>query len=386
MRIKKRDGSFEKLSFDRISYRLRKLAKDTTLGKLNKIDVDIIVQKVVERLYDSMPSSEIDEESARIAVSMIENEEYPKLASRIIINNLHKNTVECFSDVMESLNSNLDIHEERAPIVSDDFIFWVRKYKNEINDYIDFKRDFNFDYFGFKTLEKSYLFKLNGKVAERPQHLYMRVALSLHQDDLENTFKTYDLISQGFYTHASPTMFNAGKKLNSLSSCFLLGTEDSIEGIFKTITDCAKISKVGGGIGVHVSNIRSRGSIIRKTNGISDGIIPMLKVYNDVSVYVNQSSRRKGSFALYLEPFHADIMEFLDLKKNQGHEDLRARDLFYAMWIPDLFMEKVEKNQPWYLMCPDQCPGLTESYGEEFNALYESYVKEKKYVKEIPAQ
>jgi ribonucleoside-diphosphate reductase alpha chain len=386
MKIKKRNGTFEKLSFDRISYRLKKLSKDPNLGKLNKIDIDVITQKVVSRLYDEITSSEIDEESARIAINMIENEEYPKLAARIVVSNLHKNTIECFSEVMGLLHQNIDSNGNPAPIVSDVFMEFVTKYKNELNEYIDYTRDYMFDYFGFKTLEKSYLFKINGKVVERPQHMYMRVAVALNRDNLDDILKTYDLISQGYYTHASPTLFNAGKNYQNFSSCFLLGTEDSMEGIFKTISDCAIISKMGGGIGVHISNIRAKGSVIRKTNGKSDGIVPMLKVYNETSCYSNQSGARKGSFAIYLEPWHADIMAFLDLRKNQGHENVRARDLFYALWIPDLFMEKIEKNEDWYLMCPDECPGLSDVYGEEFEKLYNKYVQEKRYKAVIKAQ
>lgn len=386
MKIKKRNGTFEKLSFDRISYRLKKLSKDQILGKLNKIDIDVITQKVVSRLYDEISSSEIDEESARIAINMIENEEYPKLAARIVVSNLHKNTIECFSEVMDLLHSNTDINGNPSPIVSDEFMSFVTKYKNELNEYIDYTRDYIFDYFGFKTLEKSYLFKINGKVVERPQHMYMRVALALNKENLDDVLKTYDLISQGYYTHASPTLFNAGKNYQNFSSCFLMGTEDSMEGIFKTISDCAIISKVGGGIGVHISNIRAKGSVIRKTNGRSDGIVPMLKVYNETSCYSNQSGARKGSFAMYIEPWHADIMAFLDLRKNQGHENMRARDLFYALWIPDLFMEKIEKNEDWHLMCPDECPGLSDVYGEEFEKLYNKYVEEKRYKSVIKAQ
>ncbi len=386
MKIKKRNGTFEKLSFDRISYRLKKLSKDPNLGKLNKIDIDVITQKVVSRLYDEITSSEIDEESARIAINMIENEEYPKLAARIVVSNLHKNTIECFSEVMGLLHQNVDSNGNPAPIVSDVFMEFVTKYKNELNEYIDYTRDYIFDYFGFKTLEKSYLFKINGKVVERPQHMYMRVAVALNRDNLDDILKTYDLISQGYYTHASPTLFNAGKNYQNFSSCFLLGTDDSMEGIFKTISDCAIISKMGGGIGVHISNIRAKGSVIRKTNGKSDGIVPMLKVYNETSCYSNQSGARKGSFAIYLEPWHADIMAFLDLRKNQGHENVRARDLFYALWIPDLFMEKIEKNEDWYLMCPDECPGLSDVYGEEFEKLYNKYVQEKRYKAVVKAQ
>jgi ribonucleoside-diphosphate reductase alpha chain len=750
MKIKKRDGRFEQLSFDKIIYRLRKLCYDKQLGELKTIDPDIIAQKVVSSIYDGVTSCELDEEASRIAVSMIENLEYQKLASRISISNLHKSTHECFSEVMEILYNNKDKNGNDMPILADDIIEIIRKNKTILNFAIDYSRDYLFDYFGFKTLEKSYLMKVydheikKQKVIERPQHLYMRVAIGIHKDDIDSVLKTYNLISQHYYTHASPTLFNAGSRLANLSSCFLIGTNDSIEGIYKTITDCGRISKVGGGIGVHISNIRGKGSLIRGTNGVSDGIIPMLKVYNATSVYINQcftpdtwvysqngpkqmenittndylttidgtfkkvnqiiknnvdkeileiratntlfpvkvtkehdvyllknqkkitpysviknrlnkgiikpdfykadklteddlvgfpiptyekdnnihdldyykfygmmlgdghicknrneygitlgdetksdlkdfvrnyldkkcihywecndvtecssirwsgsellnltrdilydsdnqkiikedflhlpknkimkiiegllrtdgsnlkelsftsssqklimqmrylflrigiltsgnvknnigkshitkhgrtittkklsyylripkhpilssiikfkkngeylkyfewngilwgriksinkihyqgevydfnmidnhnyltdmglvhnSGKRKGSFAIYVEPWHSDILEFLDLKKNQGHDDVRARDLFYALWTPDLFMKQVEKDGDWYLMCPDECPGLTEVYGDEFEELYWKYVNENKYKKKIKAR
>jgi ribonucleoside-diphosphate reductase alpha chain len=392
MKIKKRDGRLEQLSFDKIIYRLRKLCNDKNLGQLNNIDPDIIAQKVVSSIYDGVTSMELDEEAARIAISMTENIEYSKLASRITISNLHKSTHECFSEVMELLWNNTDKNNKHSPILADDIIEIIRQNKNTFNFAIDYSRDYNFDYFGFKTLEKSYLMKIfdkdlnKMKVVERPQHLYMRVSIGIHKNDIENVLKTYNLISQHMYTHASPTMFNAGSRLANLSSCFLIGTFDSIEGIFKTITDCGKISKVGGGIGVHISNIRAKGSIIRGTNGQGDGLVPMLKVYNETCKYINQGGKRKGSFAMYLEPYHADILDFLDLKKNQGHDDVRARDLFYALWIPDLFMKQVENDGDWYLMCPDECPGLSDTYGEEFEKLYWSYVEQKKYKKVVKAQ
>jgi ribonucleoside-diphosphate reductase alpha chain len=682
MKIQKRDGRLEQLSFDKIIYRLKKIKNDVTLpnkensnGKLSSIDTDIVAQKVILSIYDGVSSSELDEEAARIAISMTENPEYARLASRIIISNLHKNTTECFSDIMERLYSNVDKNGNPAPALANDFIELIREHKDVLNETIDYKRDYIFDYFGFKTLEKSYLMKLNGKVVERPQHLYMRVAVQVHKHDIENVIKTYNLISQHYFTFASPTMFNSGSRLGNLSSCFLIGTHDSIEGIFKTMSDVAKISKVGGGIGIHINNIRSKGTVIRGTNGTSDGIIPMLKVYNSISTYVNQcftpntpvytrdgikrmdqvttddhlvtldgsfkkvnevivnqkseeileiavacgieplcctkvheiyalrsksrtgkdrlleqlrsgvkkasfmpadklssndyvgfpiptfeqdsdiwtlekcktygtsllscaadtifetavlhlpkeklavvvaammdrcvkkqggllftceslnvirsfrymllrfgiltsrgkkgntsilkipkiqalkdhnlfnrfeipkppkfkkatapktpnvinffefenvlycriksinkkmytgdvydfnmidnhnyltdmglvhnSGKRKGSFAIYLSPEHPDILEFLDLRKNQGSEDLRARDLFYAMWMPDLFMEQVEKDGDWYLMDPDECPGLADAYGKEYAELYWKYVEEKRYKRQIKAQ
>ncbi len=392
MKIKKRDGTTEQLSFDKVLYRLRKLCNDESLGGKLTIDPDVVAQRVVSSIYDGVTSCELDEEAARIAVGMTENLGYQQLASRIIISNLHKSTHECFSEVMEMLYANTDRSGSSMPIIADDIMQIIRTHKNILNFEIDYKRDYMFDYFGFKTLEKSYLMRIrdrdsnNMRVVERPQHMYMRIAVGIHKDDIESVLKTYHLISQHYYTHASPTMFNAGTRLANLSSCYLLGSTDSIEGIYKTLTDCARISKVGGGIGVHVSNIRAKGSVIRGTNGISDGIVPMIKVYNATSVYVNQSGRRKGSFAMYIEPWHADIIEFLDMKKNQGHDDVRARDLFYALWTPDLFMKQVEVDGDWYLMCPDECPGLTDTYGEEFEKLYWKYVEEKRYKKMVKAQ
>jgi ribonucleotide reductase alpha subunit len=710
MKILKRDGTFEALSFDKVLYRLKNLCNDQTLGVLSTIDSDFIAQKTVSSIFDGITSSELDEEAARIAIGMIENIEYSQLASRIIISNIQKNTSNNFHHVMEMLYNNIDKSNNHAPIITSEMIEIVRANKDILNSSIDYSRDYLFDYFGYKTFEKSYLLRLNGKVVERPQHLYMRVALQVHKDDIPNVIKTYNLISQHFFTFASPTLFNSMSHLNNLSSCFLLGTSDSIEGIFKTATDCAKISKVGGGIGLHISNIRSKGSMIRGTNGVSDGIIPMLKVFNEISVYVNQcilpdvhvyskygikrmdaittddylithdgtfrkvneviinkkkesifkfytefgidplkctkdhdiftinyengimvtrfvkadtlkegdylglpiptheyndtwwslercrlygimmgnyfnltddkkyyhinmdeyssdtinfikrvfknynfkldeqkripvslidrtgltkdmlydnndikhcmvdmlhlpkakinmflrgllefgyvnkynskrlisgsknviksvkymllrqsiltsggvnpcckdgnlyylnlpnmsvifddiqvhefknnyfeyngllwtkitciqhemyegnvydfnmednhnyltevclvhnSGRRKGSFAIYLSPEHPDILEFLDLRKNQGNEQIRARDLFLAMWIPDLFMKKVQENADWYLMCPDECPGLNDVYGDEYDKMYNSYVERGMYRKKIKAQ
>lgn len=386
MKITKRDGKSENLSLDKIMYRLKKLASDKSLGKLSTIDTDLIAQKVISTIYDGVSSTELDEEAARISISMTENLEFGKLASRIIISNIHKNSTECFSEVMEKLFGNIDLNGLPAPILADDIISIVRKYKDQLNEAIDYSRDYLFDYFGFKTLEKSYLMKINGKVIERPQHLYMRCAIQVHKNDILNVIKTYNLISQHYFTFASPTLFNAGSRLQNLSSCFLLGTDDSVGGIFKTISDVAHISKVGGGIGIHINNIRSKGSVIRGTNGHSDGIIPMLKVYNEVCKYINQSGKRKGSFAIYLSPEHPDIFEFLDLRKNQGSEDLRARDLFLAMWISDLFMKQVEADSDWYLMDPDTCPGLSDTYGEEYEKLYWDYVSQGKYKRKVKAQ
>lgn len=386
MKIQKRDGTLQNVSFNKIVYRLKKLCNDKDLGKLAKIDQDIIAQRVVSSLYEGMSSIEIDEEAARIAISLTDNREFAKLASRIIISNLHKNTIECFSEVMEMLNRDNEI-------IKPEILEIIKNNKDTIDFAIDYKRDYLFDYFGYKTLEKSYLMKTYNResqkmvLVERPQHLYMRVALAVHLDDIPNVLKTYELLSQHYFTFASPTLFNGGTKAGNLSSCFLLPSEiDSLEGIFKNITDTAKISKLGGGIGVSISDIRAKGSLIKGTNGISDGIVPMLKTYNSVSCYINQSGKRKGSFAMYLSPWHADVLDFLELRKNNGSEDMRARDLFYAMWISDEFMKAVESDADWYLMCPNECPRLTETFGDEFKDLYWNYVAEGKFRRKIKAQ
>jgi ribonucleotide reductase alpha subunit len=357
-----------------------------SLGKLSTIDPTVVAQDTVSRLYDTMPTTEIDEEAARIAVSKTENPEYLQLASRIIVSNHHRNIEECFSETMERLYEHTDENGDPAPMLSTEFIELVRKHKETLNFIPDYKLDYNFDYFGFKTLERSYLQKINKRVVERPQHMYLRVALALLKDDLPNVEKTYGYLANGYYTQASPTLFNAGTRLNQLSSCFLLYTQDSIEGIFKTIQDTAFISKLAGGIGIPISNVRCRGSYIRGTSGPSDGIIPMLKVYNEVGKYINQGGKRKGSIACYLEPFHGDIMEFLDLRKAQGHEDLRARDLFLAIWMSDLFMEQVEKDGDWYLMCPDKSPNLTTTFGEDHCRIYWEHVQGGRFIKKIKAQ
>jgi ribonucleoside-diphosphate reductase alpha chain len=394
MKIQKRNGKIENLSLNKITYRLRKICNDKKLGKLKNIDPDFISQKVVNMIYDGISTSEIDELTSQITIALAtENPEYGSVSSRVIISNMQKNTMECFSEVMELLYNNVDINGERSPIVSDEFIKVVRDNKDIIDFEIDYDRDYNFEYFGYKTLEKSYLNKIYRRdgtrfdIVERPQHLFMRVAIGIHFTDIEKVIETYNLMSQGYFTHATPTLFNAGSVKPQLSSCFLLdGGVDSIDGIYKNITDCAKISKWSGGIGFHIHNIRSAGSSIRGTNGTSDGIIPMLRVYNNTARYVNQGGKRAGSFAAYLEPWHADIMPFLDLKKNHGSEEDRARDLFYALWIPDLFMKKVDSDDDWYLMCPDESPGLSDVYSEKFDELYNKYVEEGKYKEKVKAR
>jgi ribonucleoside-diphosphate reductase alpha chain len=386
MKILKRNGKSEIVSFDKITYRLKKIQNDKLLGPLKTIDADIVAQKVIQTIFDGVSSTELDEEAARISINMTENLEFGKLASRIIISNMHKNTTECFSQVMENLYSNVDTNGNPAPILADDIINIVRKYKNDLNEAIDYFRDYNFDYFGYKTLEKSYLMKINGKIVERPQHLYMRVAVQCHKDDLIGTIKTYQLLSTGMFTMASPVMFNSGSRLQNLVSCFLLQMEDSIDGIYKTISDVAKISKVGGGIGINIADIRSKGAVIRGTNGVTDGIIPMLRVLDATATYVNQAGKRKGSVANYVSPDHPDILDFLESRKNQGSEEMRARNLFSAMWLSDLFMKQVKNDGDWYLLDPDECPGLTTSYGLDYEKLYWKYVEENKFRTKIKAQ
>ena len=392
MKIKKRNGALENLSLNKILFRIRKICNDKKLGKLKGIDPDIIAQKVTNRIYDGISSSEIDDLTASITIALAtENPYYGDIASRITISNMHKNTNDCFSEVMELLYKNIDVNGLSAPIVSESLINNVRLLKNEVNDYIDYDRDYNLNYFGYKTLEKSYLMKIysrdNTFVVERPQHMFMRVSIGIHGNNIEKVKETYDLMSQGFFIHATPTLFNAGTPRPQLSSCFLLdGSTDSIDGIYKTLTDCAKISKWAGGIGFHIHDIRGNDGKIRGTNGVSSGIIPMLRVFNSTARYVNQSGRRMGSFASYLEPWHKDIMEFLDLKKNHGDEEQRARDLFYALWIPDLFMEKVKNDEDWFLMCPDESKGLSNVYSTEFNNLYNNYIEQGKFKEKIKAR
>lgn len=382
MKVLKRNGDYQTLSFDKVIYRLEKLAKihNNFISKLNETDTDIISQEVIKNIYDGVKTSELDEVSARIAISYsTENPQYGELASRIVISNMHKNTSECYSQVCEELFMNGLISKEIYEIVKNN--------KDIINNSIDNDRDYLFDYFGFKTIERSYLLKdKKGKLIERPQHMWMRVALGIHKNDIKRVLETYDLTSQFYFTHASPTLFNAGTDRPSLSSCYLLSINDSMLGIYKTLSDCAMISKHAGGIGLHISNIRASGSYIKGTNGKSDGIVKMLKVFNETARFANQGSKRNGSFAIYIEPHHADIFEFLELRKNTGDESMRARDLFYALWVSDLFMEKVEKNEDWYLMSEDTNPGLSDTYGTEYSDLYNKYVSEGKFSRKVKAR
>jgi len=383
----KRNGIHENVSFDKILKRVKKLGNETTPPL--KINYGQLVMKVIDQLYPDIKTHIIDELTAEQCASMCtKHPDYGELASRIIVSNNHKNTLSSFSETMDTLYQFKDIHNKRSSLIHEDLWKISQKYKDEIEKEIDYNRDYFIDYFGFKTLERAYLMKIDNKIIERPQHMWMRVAIGIHGDDLESAFETYFLMSNKFFTHATPTLFNAGTPRPQLSSCYLIGMEDdSIDGIYNTLKDCAKISKWAGGIGLHIHNVRATGSHIRGTNGNSNGIVPMLSVFNETARYVDQGGgKRNGSFAIYIEPWHADIQDFLDLKLNHGDEQMRARDLFYALWIPSLFMEKVKANQDWSLFCPDSCPGLSNCYGEDFNKLYETCCNEGKAIKTIKAR
>ena len=394
----KRDGRTERMSLDKIERRISKLCNGLS------VNLSRVTRDVASQMYDGMKTYELDELSAQICASLCtEHPDYGTLASRIIISNHHKNTSPSFSEVIRNLYENKNIHGQPAPLVSNELYEIVMENCDKLNSYIDYERDYKFDYFGFKTLEKSYLMRLKtytpestkeermnlkGKIVERPQHLLMRVALGIHGTALKLALETYDLMSQKYFIHATPTLFNAGTPRPQLSSCFLLAMkEDSIDGIYSTLRDCALISKWAGGIGLHIHNVRAKNSIINGTNGISNGIVPMLRVFNNTARYVDQGGgKRNGSIAIYLEPWHADVQDFLLLRKNHGNEEERARDLFYAMWVSDLFMERVKANGDWSLFCPNECPGLPDCYGDEFKELYEKYEKEGRAKKTIKAQ
>ena len=382
MKVIKRNGEFEDVSFDKVLMRLKNLSKDLT------INVSELAQKVCARIYDGVKTCELDEMAAYLCSSMsLNNPEYNILASRIIISNHHKNTSPSFSETVITLYNNKDIHNNSYPLVSDELYNIVSKNKEKLNTYIDYQRDYLFDYFGFKTLERAYLIKVDKKIIERPQHMWMRVAIGIHGNDIKDVLQTYDLLSKKYFTHATPTLFNSGTKRPQLSSCFLCSiNDDSISGIYDSLKEMALISKYAGGIGVHIHQVRGKGSYIRGTNGTSNGIIPMLRVINSTARYVDQAGKRLGSIAVYLETWHCDIEAFLELKKNHGSEEERCRDLFMALWVSDLFMERVKNNKLWSLMCPDKCPGLSDVYGDEFNKLYEKYEIEERYNKQINAQ
>jgi len=382
----KRDGRKEAVKFDKVTARIQKLA----YGLSEHVDTFSVAQKVIEGIYDGVTTTQLDNLAAEIAASMtVRHPDYALLAARIAVSNLHKNTKKSFSETMKDLYEYVDPRNgKKAPLLADDVFEIIWKNRDLLDSTIIYDRDFGYDYFGFKTLEKSYLLKLEGQVAERPQHMIMRVAVGIHKEDLESAIETYNLMSERWFTHATPTLFNAGTPKPQLSSCFLLQMEDdSIDGIYNTLKNCAKISQSAGGIGLSMHNIRATGSYIRGTNGTSNGIVPMLRVFNDTARYVDQGGgKRKGSFAIYLEPWHADIFDFLELKKNHGKEELRARDLFYALWISDLFMERVEANGDWSLFCPNEAPGLDECYGEKFRELYTRYESEGRARRTVPAQ
>jgi ribonucleoside-diphosphate reductase alpha chain len=386
MFVVKRDGRKEVIMFDKITARVRKLC----YGLNELVDPLKVAMRVIEGLYDGVTTSELDNLAAEIAATMTTaHPDYAKLAARISVSNLHKNTKKSFSEVMEDLYTYVNPRTGKdAPLLSDEVYNVIQENKDRLDSTIIYNRDFGYDYFGFKTLERSYLLKLNGQIAERPQHMLMRVSIGIHLNDLDAAIETYELMSKKYFTHATPTLFNSGTPKPQMSSCFLLTMkDDSIDGIYDTLKQTAKISQSAGGIGLSIHNIRATGSYIAGTNGTSNGIVPMLRVFNDTARYVDQGGgKRKGSFAIYMETWHADIYDFLDLKKNHGKEEMRARDLFYAMWNSDLFMKRVQEDSDWTLMCPNECPGLSDVHSEEFEALYHKYEEQGKGRKTVKAR
>ena len=388
MRVIKRSGDYEEVSFDKILNRIKSLSVGEEFSHKLTIDETLVAQKVVQEIYDGVKTTELDDLSSQIAMSMYsKNPDFKILAGRIAVSNLHKNTVEKFSDKIDLLY-HYQIGDTKKPLIADYLYELVSENKERIDNFIDYSKDYDYDFFGLKTLEKTYLYRIENEVIERPQDMLMRVSLSIHRNDLEKAFNNYELMSKHLFTHATPTLYNAGSRREQFASCFLLTMqEDSIAGIYKTLSDCALISKYAGGIGLSIHDIRGTDSYISGTNGHSNGLVPMLRVFNDTARYVDQGGgKRNGSFAIYLEPWHCDIFEFIELKKNHGNELDRARDLFYALWISDLFMNRVKKDELWSLMCPNECPGLSEVYGSEFEELYLSYEKENKFRKQISAR
>ena len=387
MLVIKRDGRKESVKFDKITARIEKLSYGLNTEFVKTIE---IAKKVIDGLYDGVSTQELDELASETAATLTtKHPDFATLAARIAVSNLHKTTSKSFSSTMKRLYTYVNPKTgENASLLSKEVYGVINKNAALLDSSIIYDRDFSYDYFGFKTLEKSYLLRLDGKVVERPQHMLMRVAIGIHMDDMDSVLETYNLLSEKWFTHATPTLFNAGTPKPQLSSCFLLTMkEDSIDGIYDTLKQCAKISQSAGGIGLSIHNVRATGSYIKGTNGVSNGIIPMLRNFDMTARYVDQGGgKRKGSFAIYLEPWHSDIFEFLQLKKNHGKEELRARDLFYAMWIPDLFMKRVESNSDWSLFSPDEAKDLHETYGEEFEKLYEKFEKEGKARKTVKAQ
>ncbi|XP_053612791.1 ribonucleoside-diphosphate reductase large subunit [Plodia interpunctella] len=385
--VHKRGGRMEEVHIDKITSRIKKLCYGLNMDFVDPVSITL---KVISGIYSGVTTVELDNLAAETAATMTtDHPDYAILAARLAISNLHKETKKHFSDVITDLYNIINPHTKKtSPMISEFHYNIVMKHKERLDSAIVYDRDFKYNYFGFKTLERSYLLKINNKVVERPQHMLMRVSIGIHGEDIDAAIDTYNLLSEKYFTHASPTLFAAATPRPQLSSCFLVAMkDDSIEGIYDTLKQCALISKSAGGIGVHVHCIRAKGTYIAGTNGVSNGVVPMLRVYNNTARYVDQGgNKRPGAFAVYLEPWHADIFEFLDLKKNHGKEEVRARELFYALWIPDLFMKRVEKNEDWSLMCPHDSPGLADCWGEEFEALYEKYEQEKRYVKQVKAQ
>jgi len=387
MFVIKRDGTRESVKFDKITARIQKLSYGL---EPSHVDPILVAKKVIDGVYDGVSTVELDNLAAETAAGLTSRHpDYAQLASRIAVSNLHKNTIKSFSKTVDALFNYIDPKTGlRASLIADDVYEIITNNAHTLDSSIIYDRDFGYDYFGFKTLERSYLLKMNNMVAERPQHMIMRVAVGIHKNDIDSAIKTYNLMSERWFTHATPTLFNAGTPKPQMSSCFLLQVkEDSIDGIYDTLKQCAKISQSAGGIGINIHNVRATGSYIKGTNGTSNGIIPMLKVYNETARYVDQGGgKRKGSIAVYLEPWHADIYDFLDIRKNHGKEEMRARDLFTALWIPDLFMKRVEAEGDWSLMCPNECPGLSDCHSEAFEALYTKYEAEGKFRKQIKAR
>lgn len=387
MFVMTRSGKREPVQFDKITHRISQLTYGLDATYVDAIQV---AKRTINGLFDGITTDELDNLSAEVSAYMTSvHPDYARLAGRIAVANLHRSTSDSFMETFETLyNYKNEFTNEKQPLISEEIMNFAREYKDRISAEIAYSRDFEFDYFGFKTLEKSYLLKVNGKIVERPQHLFMRVALGVQIGNIEEAIKTYHLISEGWFTHASPTLFNAGTNKAQMSSCFLVAMkDDSIDGIYSTLRQTALISQSAGGIGLSIHNVRAKGSFIRGTNGTSNGIVPMLRVFNDTARYVDQGGgKRKGAFAIYLEPWHADIEDFLELKKNHGKEELRARDLFYALWINDLFMKRVEADADWTLMCPNKSPGLADCHGKEFEALYEKYEAEGRGLRTVKAR
>ena len=379
MNVIKRDGRLENVQFDKITKRIKYMCKESQV-----IDPVIVAKEVISRVNSGITTSYLDRLAAEFCISKsVEHLEWGVLASKIIVDDHQKNCVKTFGECCRILYGNTNQVGENVPLISKTVMECAPRYEK----LVDSERDFMFDYFGFKTLYRSYLLKTSdGTVIETPQYMWLRVSIGIHGDNPERVKETYDLLSQGYFTHATPTLFNSGTNFNQQSSCFLIGTEDSVDGIFETIKNCAKISKWAGGIGIHVSNIRGKDSYISSTGGKSDGILPMLRTYNEVARYINQGGKRNGSFAIYVEPWHVDIYSFLDAKLNHGDESLRARDLFYGLWVPDLFMERVFEDSVWSLMCPSECPGLSDVWGDEFNVLYRKYEQKGMYKKQVKAK